>query len=134
MWGYMQCTLTITFTCFLVLHTSILASFSPFDIKSDLLALGLGFFVSNAAMTRPAPDSPGFLDSPALAPPPGVTPNFENPESLRQPELAVVQLILVTLVVCMRLFTKKVVVKKMLAEDCKSGFNWRGRRTRRADW
>lgn len=62
----------------------------------------------------------GFLDSPASAPPPGVIADLENPETLRAPGLAVLQLILATFVVAVRLYTKKYVVKRMLAEDCES--------------
>ncbi|KAJ8105749.1 hypothetical protein OPT61_g9993 [Boeremia exigua] len=58
-----------------------------------------------------------LLDGPALAPPPGVTPNFVNPANLSHPELAVLQLTLATLVVWMRIYTKLRVLKRMLAED-----------------
>ncbi len=64
--------------------------------------------------------SEAFLDLPALAPPPGVTPNFIDPPNLRQPWLAVVQITLATLAVFMRLFTKKFVVKRVLIDDCES--------------
>jgi hypothetical protein len=60
-----------------------------------------------------------IMDLPAMAPPEGVVPNFENPDSLRQPELAVVQLIVATLAVAIRIFTKYFIVRKMLVEDCK---------------
>jgi hypothetical protein len=69
-------------------------------------------------MRLPSPDSPEFLNLPALPPPPDIIPNFENPPNLKQPELAVLQLILVTLAVWMRLYTKQFVVRRMLAEDC----------------
>lgn len=59
-----------------------------------------------------------ILDAPALAPPKGVVPNFENPENLSHPELAVLQLAIATVVVGMRVYTKMGVVGKMLAEDC----------------
>jgi hypothetical protein len=59
-----------------------------------------------------------IMDLPAMAPPEGVVPNFENPDSLRQPELAVVQLIVATLAVAIRIFTKYFIVRKMLVEDC----------------
>ncbi|KAH7076445.1 hypothetical protein BKA63DRAFT_282814 [Paraphoma chrysanthemicola] len=68
-------------------------------------------------MKLPPPDSEEFLNLPALAPPPGVIPKFENPPSLRQPELAVLQLTLATLAVWMRLYTKQFVVRRMLPED-----------------
>lgn len=59
-----------------------------------------------------------ILDRPALAPPPGVVPNFANPDNLSQPELAVLQLVVATVVVGMRVYTKLGVVRNMLAEDC----------------
>ncbi|KAF1932126.1 uncharacterized protein M421DRAFT_285051 [Didymella exigua CBS 183.55] len=58
-----------------------------------------------------------ILDGPALAPPPGVTPNFENPVNLSLPGMAVLQLVVATAVVGMRVYTKLGVVRKMLAED-----------------
>ena len=58
------------------------------------------------------------LDGPALAPPRGVKPNFEHPDNLSHPELAVLQLAVATVVVGMRICTKLGVVRKMLAEDC----------------
>jgi hypothetical protein len=61
-----------------------------------------------------------ILDGPALAPPPGVRPNFENPDNLSHPELAWLQLIIATVVVVMRVYTKLGVVRNMLAEDCES--------------
>lgn len=59
-----------------------------------------------------------ILDGPAMAPPPGVKSNFENPDNLSHPELAWLQLIIATVVVLMRVYTKLGVVRKMLAEDC----------------
>lgn len=69
-------------------------------------------------MKVPPLDSEAFLDFPALAPPPGVTPQFDNPPSLRAPGLAVLQLTVATLFVGMRFHTKHFVVKKVLPEDC----------------
>ncbi|KAF1840581.1 P-loop containing nucleoside triphosphate hydrolase protein [Cucurbitaria berberidis CBS 394.84] len=74
---------------------------------------------SPIAMQLSAIDTEALLDLPALAPPPGVTPNFKNPRNLSAPALAMLQLMLTSLVVGMRLYTKKFIVKKMLAEDCK---------------
>ena len=59
-----------------------------------------------------------ILDGPALAPPPGVKPNFVNPDNLAHPGLAVLQLTIATLVVLMRTYTKLGVLRKMQAEDC----------------
>lgn len=71
-----------------------------------------------------------ILDAPALAPPPGVTANFENPRNLSHPELAVLQLVVATAVVGMRVYTKLGVVRKMLAEDCECHSpEWRVRLT-----
>lgn len=59
-----------------------------------------------------------MLDTPALAPPSGVKANFDNPDNLSHPELAVLQLVVATVVVGLRIYTKLGVVRKMLAEDC----------------
>lgn len=61
-----------------------------------------------------------ILDGPAMPPPPGVKPNFENPDNLSHPQLAWLQLSIATAVVAMRVYTKLGVMRKMLAEDCKS--------------
>lgn len=61
-----------------------------------------------------------ILDEPALAPPPGVTPNFATPENLSYPEMAILQLVVTTLVVGLRLYTKGVILRKVMSEDCKS--------------
>lgn len=70
----------------------------------------------------PAINDPALLDRPALAPPPGVTPNFTNPANLARPWLAGFQFALITIFVCIRLYTKKYVVGRWLAEDCKLAF------------
>ncbi|KAF1360452.1 hypothetical protein EJ07DRAFT_23357, partial [Lizonia empirigonia] len=58
-----------------------------------------------------------IMSAPALAPPKGVVPNFENPQNLSQPGLAILQLVLAMVVVGIRVYTKMWVVRKMLAED-----------------
>lgn len=65
------------------------------------------------------------MSAPALAPPKGVVPNFENPHNLSQPGLAILQLVLTTVVVGIRVYTKMWVVRKMLAEDCELLFERR---------
>lgn len=59
-----------------------------------------------------------ILNGPALAPPPGVKANFDNPDNLSHPELAVLQLSVATVVVGLRIYTKLRVLRRMLAEDC----------------
>ncbi|KAJ4984261.1 integral membrane protein [Stagonosporopsis vannaccii] len=59
-----------------------------------------------------------ILNGPALAPPPGVKPNFDDPKDLSHPELAILQLLVATLVVAMRVYTKMGVLRNMLVEDC----------------
>lgn len=63
-----------------------------------------------------------ILDGPALAPPPGVKSNFVDPKSLSHPEWVWLQLVVTTVVVAMRVYTKLGVVGKMLAEDCECYF------------
>ncbi|OAL55915.1 hypothetical protein IQ07DRAFT_627934 [Pyrenochaeta sp. DS3sAY3a] len=62
-------------------------------------------------------DSDAFLNLPGGPPPFGSTPNFSHPANLSTPGLAALQFGVATLVVAMRLYTKKVVVKRVLSED-----------------
>lgn len=61
------------------------------------------------------------LDLPALAAPPGVTPNFINPSNLQTEHyiVLVLSLVLSSLVVCMRMWTKARLIRKFGREDCK---------------
>lgn len=61
------------------------------------------------------------LDGPAIVPPPGVKPNFFNPPNLEK-EFYVDLILCLTisvLVVCMRMWTKARLVRKVQIEDCK---------------
>ena len=60
------------------------------------------------------------LDSPAMAPPPGVLPNFVNPQNLRAVIIAIVALCgsISTLVFWMRMYTKLFIFRKTGWEDC----------------
>lgn len=61
------------------------------------------------------------LDGPAMAPPPGVKPNFVNPPNLEK-EFYVDLILCLTisvLAVCMRMWTKARLVRKVHTEDCK---------------
>lgn len=62
------------------------------------------------------------LNGPAMPAPPGMYSNFVNPSNLKTEGLVVVTfcLILSTLVVGMRMWTKSRVVRKIVLEDCKS--------------
>ena len=77
-------------------------------------------FQTRSIMNQAVKDA--ILDGPALAPPPGVKPNFVNPSNLAHPELAVLQLAIATFVVVMRIYTKLGVLRKMQAEDCEYSF------------
>ena len=61
------------------------------------------------------------LDGPAMAPPPGVKPNFVNPPNLEKEFYAdlILCLTISVLVVCMRMWTKARLVRKVQIEDCK---------------
>ena len=66
------------------------------------------------------------LDGPAMAPPPGVKPNFVNPPNLEK-ELYIDLILCLTiavLVVCMRMWTKARLMGKVQIEDCKSCAAW----------
>jgi len=60
-------------------------------------------------------------DIPAMVPPPGVQPNFDNPETLHDPMLstAIITTILLVTVVGVRIFTKAYIMRDMKLEDCK---------------
>lgn len=56
----------------------------------------------------------------AVPPPPGVTPNFVDPPSLRNYDYAskAICVFLTTSIVAMRMYTKVALVKKTAVEDC----------------
>ena len=58
--------------------------------------------------------------TPAGRPPPGVHPNFVDPESLRDSVIAinVLFLVLATLAVVMRLYTKQMIARAIGWDDC----------------
>ena len=58
---------------------------------------------------------------PALKPPPGVTPNIENPPNLMVIcfTFLVVMFIVILLAVSTRIYTKAIVIGKLALEDCK---------------
>ncbi len=62
-----------------------------------------------------------ILNQPALEPPLGIQANFIDPPTIRSQMLGVIisMLVLSTIVVAVRLYTKLVVVKKLALEDCK---------------
>lgn len=64
------------------------------------------------------------LGGPAMPAPPGMHSNFVNPSNLRTEGLILqtICLILATLVVSMRMWTKTRLVRKVVLEDCKSTF------------
>lgn len=61
------------------------------------------------------------LDLPALAAPPGITHNFVNPSNVYTVYLIdlVICMIVSSLVVCMRMWTKARLIRKFGREDCK---------------
>lgn len=61
------------------------------------------------------------LDGPAMALPPGVKPNFVNPPNLEKDFYVdlILCLTISVLVVCMRMWTKARLVRKVQIEDCK---------------
>lgn len=67
-----------------------------------------------------------LLEGPALAPPAGVTPNFENPPNLNTASysMAVVAIALPTIVVVLRLYTKVFIVRAPAWEDWVTVLAW----------
>lgn len=66
-------------------------------------------------------DLQSLLDGPSMAPPPGETPNFVNPDNMIIKSRAIFSLCLVVslLAVSMRMWTKTFFVRKVVLEDCK---------------
>ena len=62
-----------------------------------------------------------FDNFPALAPPPGVVPNFTNPYTTAPPvRIAMAVMVGVATAACIaRIFTKAYVMRQFQAEDCK---------------
>ena len=62
-----------------------------------------------------------LLNGPALEPTLGVTPDFENPPNYRPVGLAcrIITLLLATIAICMRMYTKSFIVRKLNSADCK---------------
>lgn len=56
-----------------------------------------------------------------LAPPPGVTPNFVNPDSLHTEWVLTISICLVfpTIFIILRMYTKLILIKSLGWEDCK---------------
>lgn len=67
-----------------------------------------------------------LLEGPALAPPPGTTPNFENPPNLNAASysMAVVAIALPTIAVALRLYTKAFIVRAPAWEDWVTLLAW----------
>ena len=62
-----------------------------------------------------------LLSGPAGKPPPGVLPNFVNPPTLNTASVSAmtVELVLTTLFVSMRMYTKAFLMRSLWYEDCK---------------
>lgn len=68
------------------------------------------------------PSNPALAKYPLASPPPGVIPNFVNPESHAYQLIITVAVCLafVVIAVSMRLYTKQFITKSMGWDDCKS--------------
>jgi hypothetical protein len=64
---------------------------------------------------------PSLLNGPALPPPDGVKPNFDNPsnDDTLAWTVSIVTLVFSLAAVCMRIYTKTQILRKMEIEDCK---------------
>lgn len=62
-----------------------------------------------------------FGQQPAMRPPPGITPNFKDPPNLAGPSIAMITcaFLLIILAVGSRIYTKAVIIRKLVLEDCK---------------
>ena len=63
-----------------------------------------------------------LLNGPLMEPPPGMQSNFINPANLKTEGLILMTFCLIasTLVVCMRMWTKTRLIRKVVLEDCSS--------------
>ena len=100
-----------------IVRVDFLCSFCPsqwFVTSSHFLNLEL------SQKNRMTPDM-DLSHTPAGRPPPGVRPNFVDPESLRTPVIAinVIFLVLATLAVVMRVYTKRTIARAVGWDDCK---------------
>jgi hypothetical protein len=61
-----------------------------------------------------------LMEGPAAKPPPGVVPNFDNPPNSNQKIriLCILASVIGTLFVIMRLYTRLVLLRKIMFEDC----------------
>lgn len=71
-------------------------------------------------MEATSPDIQKLLDGPAMAPPPGQRPNFVNPSNFKAELYAdvIICLVVSTVVVSMRMWTKIRLIRKLGLEDC----------------
>lgn len=60
-----------------------------------------------------------LLNGPGLPPPPGVTPNFAHQPNVTFRALNILFLIVTSLFICVRLYVKSRVVRKISLDDCK---------------
>jgi hypothetical protein len=67
-----------------------------------------------------------LLERPALAPPPGIEPNFVNPPDLKAVDYAVmsIAILLPTIAIALRLYTKAFVIRKPGLEDWVALLGW----------
>lgn len=97
------------------------SQFFPFHFPNDFCSSSLAS-VRILSIMMNATTVDHLLNGPAMAPPPGVIPNFVDPPSLQK--LAILSLVLhylfSTLVVLMRLYTKIFILRQMASEDCMS--------------
>ena len=65
-----------------------------------------------------------LLNGPALAPPKGVEPNFENPSNLNTACYAILlsAIVATTTVLCLRLYTRVLIIRKVTLDDCAAMF------------
>ena len=61
------------------------------------------------------------LNGPAMAPPPGVVPNFVDPPNLRHIVILVLTLCMTfsAIAVLLRMYTKVFILRKVVFEDCR---------------
>ena len=118
---------TLSFLHFFILSPSSIPShfvFSPFlhtlSFRAPFKSL---LMFENMVMIKRTPKMV-HLNGPAMPAPSGMHSNFVNPSNLKTEGLVLVTfcLILSTLVVGMRMWTKSRVVRKIVLEDCKSTF------------
>ena len=93
--------------------------------KQKRFVCSVSAILLDPTMTTPT-QIEALLKGPALAPPNGVEPNFENPSNLNTACYAIILscLVVTTTVLCLRLYTRVLIIRKVTLDDCAAMFSF----------